>query len=45
VTPVPSFIEIPSRAVIVEVVPVPFFARVIEVFPERGRVPEIVLLA
>jgi hypothetical protein len=44
VAPVPSVIDTPSRAIILEVVPVPLFARVIAVFPDRGMVPIIDLL-
>ena len=43
VVPVPKRSCIPFRAVIVEVVPVPLFARTMLVFPERGIFPEITL--
>jgi hypothetical protein len=43
VVPVPVSILIPSRAVMVEVFPVPLLASIMEVFPERARVPERVL--
>ena len=44
VIPVPNAIVTPSRAVTVEVEPLALLARTIEVFPESGKFPEIILL-